>query len=90
MLHLTGDTVTLKPVTPDHGEALRRTLATVEVRARWGDEAGSGKAPAIRCYAAFEFRPVGRMRHYERDSHSGGWHDGLLMDLLADELRVPT
>jgi aminoglycoside 6'-N-acetyltransferase len=44
-------------------------------------------AAAIRCYAAVGFRPVGVMRRYERDADGGGWHDGLLMDLLADELR---
>ncbi len=30
------------------------------------------------------FRPVGIMRRYQRDP-DGTWHDGLLMDLLADE-----
>jgi aminoglycoside 6'-N-acetyltransferase len=39
---------------------------------------------AIRCYSKVGFRPVGVMRQYERDET--GWHDGLLMDLLADEL----
>ena len=29
----------------------------------------------------------GRMRRYERDADGRGWHDGLLMDLLAEELR---
>jgi len=43
-------------------------------------------APAIRCYEKAGFRPVGRMRLYERDPASGEWHDGLLMDLLASEL----
>jgi aminoglycoside 6'-N-acetyltransferase len=42
--------------------------------------------PAIRCYTAVGFRPVGVMRGYERDVDGTGWHDGLLMDLLADEL----
>jgi aminoglycoside 6'-N-acetyltransferase len=42
--------------------------------------------PAIRCYAAVGFRPVGVMRSYERDPLTGEWHDGLLMDLLAEEL----
>lgn len=41
---------------------------------------------AIRCYAKVGFRPVGTLRSYERDP-AGGWRDGLLMDLLADELR---
>jgi aminoglycoside 6'-N-acetyltransferase len=43
-------------------------------------------AAAIRCYAKVGFRPVGIMRLYER-APDGTWHDGLLMDLLADELR---
>jgi aminoglycoside 6'-N-acetyltransferase len=44
---------------------------------------------AIRCYESVGFRPVGVMRRYERDADGSGWHDGLLMDLLADELRDP-
>lgn len=32
------------------------------------------------------FRPVGVMRRNERDADGSGWHDGLLMDLLAEEL----
>jgi aminoglycoside 6'-N-acetyltransferase len=43
--------------------------------------------PAIRCYSAVGFRPVGIMRRYERDADGRGWHDGLLMDLLAEDLR---
>jgi aminoglycoside 6'-N-acetyltransferase len=41
-------------------------------------------AAAIRCYTKVGFRPVGVLRQYERDDE--GWHDGLLMDLLAAEL----
>ena len=40
---------------------------------------------AIRAYERVGFRPVGVMREYERGS-DGVWHDGLLMDLLRDEL----
>ncbi len=40
---------------------------------------------AIKCYAKAGFKPVGVMRRYER-GNDGTWHDGLLMDLLADEL----
>ncbi|MET8857752.1 GNAT family protein [Streptomyces sp. NPDC004579] len=40
---------------------------------------------AIRCYTKVGFRPVGIMRRYERGL-DGSWHDGLLMDLLADEV----
>jgi len=43
-------------------------------------------AGAIRAYEKVGFRPVGVMRSYERGP-DGTWHDGLLMDLLADELR---
>jgi aminoglycoside 6'-N-acetyltransferase len=43
---------------------------------------------AIRCYAKVGFRPVGVRRRSERGP-DGTWHDGLLMDLLADELAGP-
>ena len=45
----------------------------------------ANNAAAIRCYTKVGFKPVGVMRRYERDA-DGGWHDGLLMDLLAEEL----
>jgi aminoglycoside 6'-N-acetyltransferase len=48
------------------------------------DPAADNEA-AIRCYSKVGFRPVGLMRNYERGVN-GTWHDGLLMDLLADEL----
>lgn len=41
---------------------------------------------AIRTYTSVGFRPVGVLRRYERDPDGRGWHDGLLMDLLAGEL----
>jgi aminoglycoside 6'-N-acetyltransferase len=40
-------------------------------------------AAAIRAYEKVGFRPVGVMRRYERDVDGRGWHDGLLMELLA-------
>jgi aminoglycoside 6'-N-acetyltransferase len=40
---------------------------------------------AIATYASLGFKPVGVMRRYERGPE-GDWHDGLLMDLLAEEL----
>jgi aminoglycoside 6'-N-acetyltransferase len=40
---------------------------------------------AIRSYLRVGFRPVGVLRRYER-SPDGTWHDGLLMDLLPEEL----
>jgi hypothetical protein len=42
---------------------------------------------AIRCYVSIGFRPVGVTRRYERDAQGGGWHGGLLMDLLAEEFQ---
>src|SRR3712207_7691433 len=43
------------------------------------------RSPAIRCYSAVGFRPVGVLRRYERDPDGTGWHDGLLMDLRSEE-----
>ncbi|HJU57630.1 MAG TPA: GNAT family protein [Actinomycetota bacterium] len=40
---------------------------------------------AIRAYEKVGFRKVGVMRSYERGP-DGTWHDGLLMEMLADEL----
>jgi aminoglycoside 6'-N-acetyltransferase len=42
-------------------------------------------ARAIASYRKVGFKPVGVMRRYSRDA-DGGFHDGLLMDLLAEEL----
>jgi len=39
----------------------------------------------IRSYQQVGFRPVGVMRRYERGP-DGTWHDGLLMDLLPEDL----
>ncbi|HEY7034540.1 MAG TPA: GNAT family protein [Thermomicrobiales bacterium] len=40
---------------------------------------------AIRSYRRVGFRPVGIMRRYERGP-DGTWHDGLLMDMLREDL----
>lgn len=40
---------------------------------------------AIGCYEKVGFRPVGVLRRYERQA-DGTWSDGLLMDLVAEEL----
>jgi aminoglycoside 6'-N-acetyltransferase len=40
---------------------------------------------AIACYRKVGFKPVGVMRRYQRDRF-GEWKDGLLMELLAEEL----
>jgi aminoglycoside 6'-N-acetyltransferase len=41
---------------------------------------------AIRSYESVGFRRVGIMRRYER-GNDGTWHDGLLLDLLPEDLR---
>ena len=46
----------------------------------------AANARAIRAYEKVGFRRVGVMRAYEWDAHLGRWTDGLLMDLLRDEL----
>ncbi len=43
-------------------------------------------ARAIASYRKVGFRDVGILRRYERGT-DGEWHDGLLMDLLREELR---
>ncbi|HEU0195477.1 MAG TPA: GNAT family protein [Gaiellales bacterium] len=40
--------------------------------------------PAVRCYRAVGFTPVGVMREYQQ-MQDGRWHDGLLMELLASD-----
>jgi aminoglycoside 6'-N-acetyltransferase len=70
-------------------EALRRVVVhLIEDRGhhRLTIDPSVGNAAAIRSYEKVGFRPVGVMRRYERDPAGGGWRDGLLMDLLADEL----
>jgi aminoglycoside 6'-N-acetyltransferase len=41
---------------------------------------------AVRAYEKAGFKPVGTMRKSERDADGNGWHDSLLMELLAEEL----
>jgi aminoglycoside 6'-N-acetyltransferase len=40
---------------------------------------------AIRAYEKAGFRRVGVMHQHERDVGGGGWHDSLLMELVAGE-----
>lgn len=70
-----------------------RTLARHLVRDRGHHrlviDPAADNAAAIRCYTAVGFRPVGVLRRYERDADGRGWHDGLLMDALAEDLTRP-
>ena len=51
---------------------------------RFTIDPAAGNERAIRVYERLGFRRVGVMRRYERGA-DGSWHDGLLMDLLAEE-----
>ena len=76
-----------------HGRGLG-TEAVRQVVRRLIDERGHHRitidpavenAAAIRAYEKVGFRRVGVMRRYERDVGGKGWHDALLMELLAGE-----
>jgi aminoglycoside 6'-N-acetyltransferase len=69
----------------DAVRTLARHLIVDQGHHRLVIDPAADNAAAIRCYSKVGFRPVGVMRRYERDL-DGTWHDGLLMDLLADEL----
>jgi aminoglycoside 6'-N-acetyltransferase len=69
----------------DAVRALARWLVQERGHHRLTIDPAADNTAAIRCYTKVGFRPVGIMRKYER-SASGEWHDGLLMDLLAEEL----
>lgn len=72
------------------GQEAVRTLARwlIDVRGhhRLTIDPAAHNETAIRSYSKVGFRPVGVMRAYERDPATGQFHDGLLMDLLAEEL----
>jgi aminoglycoside 6'-N-acetyltransferase len=79
--------------TPRHGQGLGseavRILARYLIEERGHHrltiDPATDNAAAIRAYEKVGFRPVGVMRSYERGP-DGTWHDGLLMEMLADEL----
>jgi aminoglycoside 6'-N-acetyltransferase len=72
-------------------EALRRV-----VRHLIGDrghhritiDPAAANAAAIRVYEKVGFKAVGIMRAYEQDVGGEGWHDSVLMELLAGEERT--
>jgi len=72
-------------VCTDAVRTLARHLFTDHGHHRLVIDPAADNVAAIRCYGKVGFRPVGVMRRYERGP-DGSWHDGLLMDLLADEL----
>jgi aminoglycoside 6'-N-acetyltransferase len=86
-----GIDISLHPDWHDKGlgrdavRALARWLIEQRGHHRVVIDPAADNARAIRCYESVGFRPVGVMRRYERDP-GGGWRDGLLMDLLAEDL----
>ena len=72
------------------GSEAIRVLASHLIRVRGHhrltiDPAADNEA-AIRAYQKVGFRRVGVMRSYERGPNAT-WHDGLLMEMLADEFK---
>jgi aminoglycoside 6'-N-acetyltransferase len=70
-------------------EAVRqvvRHLIDVRGHHRITIDPAAANAAAIRAYEKVGFRRVGVMREYERDHDGTGWHDGLLMELLARDV----
>jgi aminoglycoside 6'-N-acetyltransferase len=70
---------------PDALRALARYLFEERGHHRIIIDPAAKNHHAIRAYEKVGFRPVGIMRRYERDSE-GEWRDGLLMEMLDDEL----
>ena len=70
----------------DAARTLCRHLVEVMGFHRLTIDPAADNIAAIRCYTKVGFQRVGIMRQYERGP-DGAWHDGLLMDLVADDLR---
>ena len=71
---------------PDAIRTVARYLFDVLGHHRITIDPSAANDRAIRAYERVGFRPIGRMRDYERGP-DGTWHDGLLMDMLRHELR---
>jgi aminoglycoside 6'-N-acetyltransferase len=74
-------------VGPDAVRTLARHLLTDHGHHRLVIDPAADNLAAIRAYEKVGFKPVGIMRAYERGT-DGTFHDGLLMDLLADDLTA--
>jgi aminoglycoside 6'-N-acetyltransferase len=72
---------------PDALRAAIRWFAEERGHHRFTIDPAAHNERAIKAYASVGFRPVGVLRSYERNPDGNGFHDGLLMDLLIDELR---
>ena len=70
---------------PDAIRTLAAYLIDVRGHHRLTIDPAADNVHAIAAYAKVGFRPVGRLRAYQR-MPDGRWIDGWLMELLADEL----
>ncbi|WP_414167560.1 aminoglycoside 6'-N-acetyltransferase [Streptoverticillium reticulum] len=75
-----------KGVGTDAVRTLSRWLVHERGHHRLTIDPAAANTAAIRSYSKVGFKPVGIMRAYARDHRTGLWQDGLLMDLLAEEL----
>jgi aminoglycoside 6'-N-acetyltransferase len=69
---------------PDALRTAIRWFASERGHHRFTIDPNAGNEPAIRAYTAVGFRPIGITRRSELID--GEWTDGLLMDLLIEEL----
>jgi aminoglycoside 6'-N-acetyltransferase len=70
---------------PDAIRTLAAQLIDVDGHHRLTIDPAADNAFAIRAYKKVGFRPVGRLRRYQRMLDCS-WIDGMLMEMLADEL----
>ena len=75
-----------KGIGPEAIRVLARHLIDERGHHRLVIDPAVGNLNAIKAYERVGFKPVGVMRQYERGA-DGTWHDGLLMEMLAAELR---
>lgn len=71
---------------PSAIRAVARWLFEVRGHHRLTIDPNAANENAIRAYRKVGFRPVGILRAYEWHAHEGRWTDGLLMDLLPEDL----
>lgn len=71
---------------PDAIRTVIRWLAEERNHVRFTIDPSAANERAISAYEKVGFKPVGVLRRYEMGS-DGTFHDGLLMDLLIEELR---
>jgi aminoglycoside 6'-N-acetyltransferase len=72
---------------PDAIRAIIAHLVEVDGHHRVTIDPAADNLRAIRAYEKVGFRPVGRLRQHQRFP-DGSWHDALLMELIADDVRV--